>query len=325
MKNGIVVIGAVFVDIKGFPFNNYIPAGRNAGNVEFVHGGVGRNVAEDIANMELRPSFVSMVDSTAQGEEVIKKLSDHKVNTRYMVTAPDGMGLWLAIFDETGDVVGSISKRPAMDPLKELIELKGDEIFSNCDSIVMEIDLDKELIKPVLRFAAKYHKKVFAVVANMSIAAERRDFLQQIDCFVCNQQEAGILFVDDFSSLSPEDFMDVLSTKVMNAKIPSMVVTLGSRGSVYVDMYGEKGFYPAAKVNVKDTTGAGDAFCAGIAAGLTYGKDLRGAVEIGTKLAASVITVSENVCPRFRPEELGLEVDLPEYPSLYFGDEDLIK
>jgi pseudouridine kinase len=104
-----------------------------------------------------------------------------------------------------------------------------------------------------------------------------------------------------------------------------MVVTLGSRGSVYVDMYGEKGVYPAAKVNVKDTTGAGDAFCAGIAAGLTYGKDLRGAVEIGTKLAASVITVSENVCPRFRPEELGLEVDLPEYPSLYFGDEDLIK
>ena len=51
MKNGIVVIGNVFVDIKGFPFNNYIPAGRNAGNVEFVHGGVGRNVAEDIPSV----------------------------------------------------------------------------------------------------------------------------------------------------------------------------------------------------------------------------------------------------------------------------------
>ena len=104
MKNGIVVIGNVFVDIKGFPFNNYIPAGRNAGNVEFVHGGVGRNVAEDIANLELRPTFLSMVDTTAQGEEVIKKLSNHKVNTRYMITSPDGMGIWLAIFDETGDV-----------------------------------------------------------------------------------------------------------------------------------------------------------------------------------------------------------------------------
>ena len=48
---GIVVIGAVFVDVKGYPDYAYIPAGRNAGRVEYVHGGVGRNVAEDIANV----------------------------------------------------------------------------------------------------------------------------------------------------------------------------------------------------------------------------------------------------------------------------------
>ena len=90
MKNGIVIVGNTFVDIKGFPFDKYIPAGRNAGSVEIVHGGVGRNVAEDIANMELRPTYVSMVDDTAQGAEVIKKLRNHKVNTDYIVSLPDG-------------------------------------------------------------------------------------------------------------------------------------------------------------------------------------------------------------------------------------------
>ena len=59
---GIVVIGAVFVDIKGYPEANFIPTGRNAGWVDRVHGGVGRNVVEDIANCELRPTFVSLVD-----------------------------------------------------------------------------------------------------------------------------------------------------------------------------------------------------------------------------------------------------------------------
>ena len=54
---GIVVIGAVFVDIKGYPLSTYIPGGRNAGRVEQVHGGVCRNVAEDIANVELRPTL----------------------------------------------------------------------------------------------------------------------------------------------------------------------------------------------------------------------------------------------------------------------------
>ena len=38
---GIVVIGATFVDIKGFPEDAYIPNGRNVGRVEYIHGGVG--------------------------------------------------------------------------------------------------------------------------------------------------------------------------------------------------------------------------------------------------------------------------------------------
>ena len=44
---GIVVFGAVFVDVKGYPLAPYIPGGRNVGRVLQVHGGVSRNVAED--------------------------------------------------------------------------------------------------------------------------------------------------------------------------------------------------------------------------------------------------------------------------------------
>ena len=308
----IVVVGAVFVDVKGFPEDQYIPTGRNAGKVEIVHGGVGRNVAEDIANIELRPTFVSLVDDTAEGEEVINKLRNHKVNTDYIRRVKDGMGMWLAVFDNMGDIAGSISKRPDLGPICDMLDEKGDEIFRNADSIIMEIDIDKEIVKRVFRYAEKYHKPVYAVVANMSIATQRRDFLQSIDCFVCNQQEAGILFVSDFSDMSPEELCDDLSRRVISAQIPSMVVTMGSRGAVYADMNGDKGVYPARKVKVRDTTGAGDAFCAGVAIGLTYGKTMREAVESGTRLASSVITVSENVCPRFLPQELGLDVKIEE-------------
>lgn len=303
----IVVVGNVFVDVKGFPDGMYIPAGRNSGRVEIFHGGVGRNVAEDIANVELRPRFVSMVDDTAQGQEVLRKLNNHKVDTRYVVSVPDGMGMWLAVFDNTGDIVASISKRPNMDAMIALLEEKGDEIFADADSIVIEIDMDKDVVKSVFRYAAKYRKRVYAVVANMSIASQRRDFLQSIDCFVCNAQEAGILFVCDMEHLEPEELERELSERVISARIPAMVVTMGGRGAVYADMYGGSGYCPARSVDVVDTTGAGDAFCAGVAVGLTYGKDMEQAVGIGTRLAASVIGVNENVCPRFLPAELGIE------------------
>lgn len=303
---GIVVIGATFVDIKGFPEDNYIPTGRNVGRVEYIHGGVARNVVEDIANAELRPTFVGIVDDTPLGTDVKLKLARHKVNTDYILTIPDGMGTWLAVFDNNGDVAGSISKRPNMLPVLDLLEEKGDEIFANADSVVLEVDLDKEIVKKVFDLAEKHHKKIFALVSNMSIAAKRRDFLQRFDCFICNQLEAGMLFLDDYTGKTREEMCDILCEKVTRAKIPAMVVTMGADGAVYATKNGDKGICPARKVQVKDTTGAGDAFCAGVSIGLTYGKTMAQAIEIGSMLAASVITSSENVCPRFLPEELGL-------------------
>ena len=305
---GIVVIGATFVDIKGFPKDTYLPTGRNVGRIEYIHGGVARNLVEDIANVELRPTFVSIVDDTPLGADVLQKLRNHKVNVDYVQTIPDGMGTWLAVFDNNGDVAGSISKRPNMLPVLDLLNQKGDEIFAEADSVVIEVDIDKEIVKRVLDLCEKHGKMVFGLVSNMSIAALRRDLLRRYTCFICNQQEAGQLFMDDYSNKTPEQMRDILADRLLKAEIPSMVVTMGAQGAVYADQQGNAGVCPAKNVQVKDTTGAGDAFCAGVAIGLTYGKNLAQAIDIGSTLAASVITSSENVCPRFQPAELGLDV-----------------
>ena len=306
---GIVAIGAVFIDIKGFPDTTYIPDGRNSGRVEYIHGGVARNVVEDIANMELRPTFVSSVDDTALGAAVIEKLQNHKVNTDYVSVVPDSMGTWLAVFDHNGDLAGSISKRPDHSPIMDILEEKGDEIFQNADSVILQADLRKDIVKRVFKLAEKYNKKLYALVSNMQLATERRDFVQHFDCFICNVQEAGQLFIEDYEGKTPEEMMPLIKEKVQRANIRSMVVTMGAQGAVYVDYDGNTGFCPARKVQVKDTTGAGDCFCAGVVSGLTYGKSMKEAVEIGNALAAAVITSSENVCPRFLPGEFGITVD----------------
>lgn len=312
MGMGIVVLGAVFVDIKGYPSEVYIPGGRNAGRVEQVHGGVSRNIAEDIANVELRPTFISLVDDSGAGADVIKKLKSHKVNTDYIRVTPNGMGTWLAVFGNNGDVEAAISKRPDLHPILDTLIEHGDEIFSQADSISLEIDIDKDIVKQVFMLAEKYGKPVYAVVSNMRIAVERRDFLRSTHCFVCNQQEAGILFSDDYSDKTPEEMADILAERIKAARIQRMIVTMGEHGAVYATTDGEKGICPAKKVDVKDTTGAGDAFFAGATIGLTYGKTMQEACEIGTRLAASVICTSENVCPRFLPEEFGLDISIDE-------------
>ena len=309
---GIVVVGAVFVDVKGYPEGTYIPGGRNKGWIENTHGGVGRNVAEDVANVNLRPTLVTLVDQTGAGQDVIDKLKRHNCNTDYIRATRNGMGTWLAVFDSTGDVTASISQRPDLSPMLQILEEQGDEIFRDADAVIVEIDIDKNVVKKAFELARKYNKKVYSVVANMSIALERRTFLKEIACFVCNRQEAGILFYEDFEGKSVEEMVDIIADRVQKAKMQALIVTMGSEGAVYADIHGNKGWCPARKVQVRDTTGAGDAFCAGVAIGMTYGKDIADACRIGTKMAAAVITTAENVCPRFHPRELGLDMDIPD-------------
>ena len=229
------------------------------------------------------------------GQDVIDKLENHKVNTRFIKKVPDGMGTWLAIFDNRGDVTAAISKRPDTTPLIDLLAEQGDEIFADCDSIALELDLEKETVKQTLKYAKKYGKKVYAAVSNMSIAMERRDFLQQTSCFVCNLQEAGILFSDDYSEKTSAEMEELLRLKVRSARIPRMIVTMGEQGAVYAEMDGESGICPATRVEVQDTTGAGDTFNSTFLACIIQGMDDH-----------------SNVCPRFLPEEFGLDVTVTE-------------
>lgn len=306
---GIVVMGAVFVDIKGYPDSQYYPGGRNAGRVLQVHGGVSRNIAEDIANVELEPTFLSVVDHSGMSTDVIEKLNRHRVNTDYILRTDDGLGTWLAVFDHNGDVVGSISKRPDLSGIMTTLDKYGNEIFSQADSIIVEIDMEPQIMKKVFALAQAWNKDIYAAVSNMSIALERRDLFKKTACIVCNEQEAGLLFSENYAGMDPQKLTQVLMERTSQAQIPRMIVTLGSRGAVYAEPGAESGFCPAIETEVVDTTGAGDAFFAGVAAGLTYGKTLEQACRIGTRLAASVIATKENVCPRFLPEEFGLNHD----------------
>ena len=303
---GIAVIGPVFVDLKGYPLSTYISGGRNMGRIETVHGGVSRNVAEDLGNLGLRPVFVSLVDTEGNGTDVFVRLAEHGVETRYIRQVRDGMGLWLAVFDDTGNVVASVSKRPDFLPVIETIQKHGEEIFAHCDSIALEIDMDPGVVEAVLAYAEKFRKDVYAVVSNMTIALERKAYMKKLRCMVCNLEEAGLLFSDDYSMLELEEFMNILPKKREEAGIPGLVVTMGPDGAVYSDRVFGEGYCPAEDVRVIDTTGAGDSFFAGVCAGLTYGKTLSEACGIGARLAASVITTVENVCPRIPPETFGL-------------------
>ena len=301
---GIVVIGTTFVDVKGHPLGKYIPAGRNAGRIIETHGGVARNIAEDIANVGLAPTFVSTVDESGLSDDLIDRLAQRGCNTNYIGRTENGLGMWLAIFNEDGDVEGSISRRPDTSGIERILIDRGDEIISQADSVCIELDIDAPILERTLELAQRHGKRVYSPVTNMAIACERRDLLGKISCLVCNQQEAGVLFSAELGDAPPEEMQAALPGKLAQIGLNSIVVTMGAQGSVFAKASGQSGCCPARVVKVTDTTGAGDAFFAGVAVGLTYGKHLDESCAIGAELAASTIAREENVCGLFSLEEL---------------------
>ena len=294
----MLVIGAVFVDVKGFSFGTYVPEGTNIGDVQIVPGGVCRNVAENLAKLGLPAQFVSMVDDTAMGRDVRDGLAGMGIDVTHVIPAERGMGVWMAILDEHGDLRGSISRQPDFSTLERFLNDEGEALIARTDGVVLELDMNPAIADIVMRLAVKHEKPIYVVVGNMGVISRHPEYLRRVACFICNEIEASRLFNQELTGISPEEMLPILVQESRNAGIPAMVLTMGSEGAVYVDhATGEFGRCPAESVNMIDSTGAGDAFFTGTVAALSKGMPLSQAVRVGTQLAARTLQVAGSCCP----------------------------
>ncbi len=291
-----LVVGFVFVDIKGFAENGYNPQGRNLGEIRFIHGGVSRNVAENIAVCGMPVAFASLTEDSALGHDVVRRLNAVGADTQYMETVKHaGIGTWMVILDAHGDVAGQISCPPDTAALEDLVRRRGEEMVRECDRIILEIDTSAVIDEIILGYAEQYGKPVYTVVGNLSVIKTHPEYVRALDCFVCNEIEAGEIFGQDLTEASPDMMLGIVREKIGALGCRAIVVTMGARGAVYYEtdrMCG--GMVPAIPTELVDSTGAGDAFLSGMVMGLSRGMTLSRAVEVGTYLAHETIQTTES-------------------------------
>jgi pseudouridine kinase len=289
----VAVIGTIFVDVKGISFSMVHKDAKNVGKSVFSHGGVGRNVAQNLSVLGLDTSFVTTVNNDGFGKEVIATLQKHKVNTTYTRWyEQDGMGIWVAILDHSGDLVCSVSHQPNLEYLEHVVLDQINAIVKEHDAIILDVDLTFPITERVIRACKENSTPVFGIVGNLDIAKKHREILKDLTCFVCSEEEASILL--DYTIDNVEKGQEAAERLAMEGA-PLTIVTLGPRGSVYYDRVQNKsGFCPTQAVEVKDTTGAGDAFFSGLVASLINDSSVEEAVDHGTSTAIKVIQTNEN-------------------------------
>ncbi len=107
--------------------------------------------------------------------------------------------------------------------------------------------------------------------------------LEHVDVFLPNEAEARALLGED---ASPEQ----LARELQEISGGWVAVKLGARGAFAAGPLGAELAVAAERVEVHDSTGAGDAFNAGLIAALGDGEDWPAALRAGTALAASIIS-----------------------------------
>ncbi|CDF59054.1 carbohydrate kinase family protein [Thermobrachium celere] len=295
----VAVFGAVFVDIKGFPRDILIPKGTNIGSVKFKHGGVARNVVENLSYMGLKTRFVSIVDNSALGMEVLARLKNEKIDTEYVdIVDKDGMGMWLVVLNEKGDIAASVSHQPNLKYLYNIIDNHAEEIIKACNSVVLDLDFEASYIEKIINIAKEYNKKVYAVIGHLDVVKRNKHLFNRLDCLICNNIEFEIIAERTFET--KEEVIEACR-ELTKSGLKKIVVTMGKKGSVYYDAEtGEEGHVDIVPVKVIDTTGAGDSFFAGTVYGLISGYSLEKSVSIGTRIASLTISCKESTNPEIK-------------------------
>lgn len=297
----VTMFGTVFMDIKGFAEQNYDPVGRNLGHVKFIHGGVGRNVAENLGILGVPTTFVSTVDDNANGQEIENRLLENEVKTDYLKKVPaDGMGMWMALLAKHGELVGSISKMPNLQFFADIVNNQGEEIITKASHVALDIDLNEEITKKVIAIAKEKNKPIYGLPGNLSVILNNKDLLKEMECFVCNDIEAAKIFAVEIELGDVAKITAELTKFAKCHNIKAMVVTMGEKGAVYFCRGMEQAQYHSVQpVEMVDSTGAGDAFFSGTISALVQGKSIDVAVEYGSKVAAHTIQSLESTCCGF--------------------------
>ena len=308
----VVALGELLIDFTS------IDTGSDGYPVMAAHpGGAPANFLATLAKFGARTALLGKVGADSFGAMLVKTLSDAGIETRGIVRADDVFTtLAFVTLDAHGDRAFSFARKPGADTQLRFEELDLSLIDEAKVFHIGTLSLTDEPARSATYKAVAYAKergKLITCDPNLrkplwrDLAEAKEQMLwaiSQADVVKISDEEVAFLW-----GVSPEEGAEKL-LKEYGVKLA--FVTRGAKGCYFKNAVA-CGHVPALTgLHVVDTTGAGDAFFTGVAIGLTYGKTLAESCAIGTRLASAVIITKENVCPRFLPSELGLDVEISE-------------
>ena len=282
MKMDVVGFGALNID-KLYRVKRIVGAGEETVITRYdeTPGGSAANAIVGLARLGVKVGYIGKVANDPDGTLQLKSLKEENVDITKVIICKEGKsGTAIGFVDENGERV--LYVHPGVNDTITFEEIDKTYVrntkFLHITSFVGEnpFKVQKKIIKTLSKVKLSfdpgglYTRKGFAVL---------RPLLKKTDVLFLNEREQKKLTGKDFQTGSKI---------LLEAGAQVVAVKLGKKGC-YVTNGKEKYLIDAYRVKVVDTTGAGDAYCAGFLYGKVMGKDLYTCGRLGNFVASRKI------------------------------------
>ena len=300
----ILVLGASIVDIIGFSRSKYTTNDSIPGNIKISLGGVCRNIAENMARVGVNTKFISTIGDDEQGRNILEhsKLIGYNMD-HCLLLEGKSTPTYMAILDETGEMVSAIVDMQTIGEMDEDFIDSKKEVICNAEYTVLDTD-SPELLEHIVK---TYEGKTNFILdlVSASKAEKVKHLIKYFHTIKPNRYEAEILC--GFKIKGKEDLKKA-GEYFLSLGIKNVYISLDKDGVYYTNGV-EEGIIKACDVVVRNTTGAGDSFVAGVGYGYMNNLSLRDTVKYSIAMSTITIAHEDTINPKMSRDYVDYYID----------------
>jgi pseudouridine kinase len=310
---GVVVIGGTNIDLRGRPTGEVLERHTsNPGKINVGSGGVGRNIAHNLALLNVPVTLLSAVGDDGEGIRILEETGKAGVRTEQMIISGEHpTGIYLGILDEKGEMEVAVSDMQILEEISlEYLRSKA-YLIKESKIVVADTNIPEQSIEYVMDLCNKVKVPLLIEPVSVEKAKKLRKILDGsgrwiIDYITPSRDELESILGSEIGD--DQDMNLMKATEELKLRgVKNVIVTLGKRG-VYAsygradgsskgeqDKPGKGKFMAPYRGEVVDVTGAGDALVAGLVYGIYKGYSMEVAARFGLGAAALTISTKEAV------------------------------
>ncbi|MCH5357229.1 carbohydrate kinase family protein [Limosilactobacillus reuteri] len=297
-KPYVVVVGGMNMDIFGMPNKKIIPRDSNIGQIGLAVGGVGQNIAQNLAHLHVPTYLITVYGDDMNGAVMKQECDKNNINLDYaMEEKGQRSSGYMYITDETGDMLVGINDMKICENITPEFLNSRLNFMNNAELVMIDANLSTEAIKWL---GNNLQVPIFVDPVSVSKAERIKPILSKIDTLKPNKLEAELL-----TGIKIKDDSDVelAARKLIQLGVKNVFISLGSNGILAAN---EEGMVHVGTLttNIVNANGAGDCSTATIAWCRYQGINDLKEICLNTQAAASIALESEKSVPDITPQQV---------------------